>query len=133
MFNDPDFKPYVMMEVEFPAGDVILEEGEQADTAYLILEGKVKVSKKTPQGRAELDTLKEGSIFGELNLFFQQSLVRTARVTADGPVTLGVLDAETIRREYQETPEEVRILMKGIIVSLIRSSKVLARTPGVPT
>ena len=40
--------------VEFPRGHVIFAEGEPGDRLYIILSGKVKLGRKSPDGRENL-------------------------------------------------------------------------------
>ena len=39
---------------EYSKGDVIIREGEQGDSLYIVTSGKVKLSRKAPDGRENL-------------------------------------------------------------------------------
>ena len=43
--------------VDFPRGHVIFHEGEPGDRLYIILSGKVKVGRRSPDGRENLLTI----------------------------------------------------------------------------
>lgn len=68
--------------VAFKAGDVIFDEGQLADTLYVIKSGKVEIR----LANRLLDTLAERSIFGEMALI--DAAPRSARAVAASDVTL---------------------------------------------
>lgn len=53
---------------EVPANEKVLEEGEKGDGLYLLLAGRVEVSKKLEGKKQVLAHLKEGDVFGEMSL-----------------------------------------------------------------
>ena len=56
--------------VEFPRGHVIFAEGEPGDRLYIIQSGKVKLGRKSPDGRENLLAIMGPSdMFGELSIF----------------------------------------------------------------
>ena len=70
--------------------EVILEEGDETDDAYIILDGVIEVTKK---GKV-VATLTENNIFGEIAMVDQRP--RTATCTAKTAVTLGQVTREII-------------------------------------
>jgi CRP-like cAMP-binding protein len=106
---------YVRNEEDYPANAVIIREGSKGDWLYLILEGKVRVKKNTPRGMVTIDTLKEGDIFGEMVLFETTERMRTASVIADGPVKVGVLDAERLLKDFESISPQLRGLIKTLV------------------
>ena len=91
--------------VQFPAGTVIVKEGEEGIGFHLIMTGKAKVSVK---GRAR-STLGPGKFFGELSLIDRGP--RTATVTADTDVTtLSLLSWEFLPL-VEKTPSIARKLL----------------------
>ncbi|KAF2077190.1 hypothetical protein CYY_001511 [Polysphondylium violaceum] len=68
----------------FPAGDVIVKQGEPGDKFYIIVEGEVLVSHQTdlndPSSSHEVIRLHSGDYFGEIALLLDQP--RAASVTA---------------------------------------------------
>lgn len=108
---------YVTEEESYPDAAVIVQEGVKNDWVYVVLEGSVKIKKKTPQGQVTLATLKDGAILGEM--FFLAAGERVWSVSAiafDGPVRVGLLDTHRLVRDY----ELVSPRMKNIIRSLIK-------------
>ena len=56
--------------VEFPRGHVIFSEGEPGDKLYIIQSGKVKLGRKSPDGRENLlGIFGPSDMFGELSIF----------------------------------------------------------------
>jgi CRP-like cAMP-binding protein/Zn-dependent protease len=70
----------------FEPGDVVIQAGEAGGGYYLIREGQADVH--LPNGQY-VRTLGSGDGFGELSLIF--GVPRTATVTANGPLVVGVL------------------------------------------
>lgn len=63
-------------------GEVIFREGDSADCMYVILEGKIKITKEGPSGEVQLAVLQEGELFGEISFF--DRLPRAATATSIG-------------------------------------------------
>lgn len=59
--------------VRFAKGETIFQEGEQAFGLYIICTGKVKLAKRSPQGKTQiLKLLGPGEVLGEKTLFDQE-------------------------------------------------------------
>jgi CRP-like cAMP-binding protein len=109
-----------LAEESFPAFSRILEEGEPADRLFLIEEGEVEVSIKTPEGRAPVSRLSEGEMFGEIALLLP-SLRRTARVTATKPVIASTLRGRHLTEVLDQYPEARDVLVEAADQALVRS------------
>jgi CRP-like cAMP-binding protein len=60
----------LLIERRFPKAKTIVEEGELGDYMYIIIEGRVKVTKLSGDGREKiLEFLDVGDFFGEMSLF----------------------------------------------------------------
>ena len=71
----------IATEKRFLNGDIIVREGTIADTFYLLLEGKVEITKKLEDGEdMVLDVLNEGDFIGEMALLDQGTRSASARV-----------------------------------------------------
>ncbi|HLP16155.1 MAG TPA: ATP-binding protein [Bacteroidota bacterium] len=71
----------IFKEESYPADSVIFQENTKGEKLYLILEGKIKISKVTRFGiETVLATLSKGDFFGEMELL--DELPRSARTTA---------------------------------------------------
>ena len=97
-------------EERFISGDVILNESEYVNSAYLIAEGKVAIWKDNIQ----LATLSEGNFIGEAFLFSKNN--RMAKVTAEGDCTLLRYDRYDTLSFFRKKPEKLfNIFTKNII------------------
>jgi CRP/FNR family cyclic AMP-dependent transcriptional regulator len=116
---DPVIYEYMSSEVECPANKVIIEEGSKGDWVYVVLEGQVKVKKRTPKGMVVIDTLKEGDIFGEIAFFEGEDADRSATVmTAEGLVRLGILDKELLIKLYSVMSPSLRAMIKSLAIKV---------------
>jgi CRP-like cAMP-binding protein/Tfp pilus assembly protein PilF len=93
----------------FPAGAYIFQEGDQGEEMYVVLEGRVRISKYIPGGGEEaLAILNRGDFFGEMSMIDGHARSADARAH-DGPVTLIALDQGTIKEVFSM---EVRSSLK---------------------
>lgn len=114
---------YIAREERHQDKDIIIREGSKGYWIYLILEGKVKVKKKTPKGLATIHTLTEGDIIGEMILWPVGEGERIASALADGPTVLGLLDTDRIIKEYESLPPRMKSLLKSLILKLNETTK----------
>jgi CRP-like cAMP-binding protein len=125
---------YVAREENYPEHAIIIKEGTWGDWAYIILEGRAKVTKKTTKGTMTLGTLEEGAVFGEVGFFEVNGGNRSASViAADGPVRVGVLDSNLLRKDYEALTLELRELLKALVIRLKKSSDKLSSMPQAPS
>src|SRR5579859_7405891 len=85
---------------DFDDGARIVEEGETADSFFIIESGQVQVL-RGPKN-SYLAQLTEGQYFGEAALF--QDIRRIASVEADGPVRALMITREAFDRFEKEQP-----------------------------
>lgn len=109
-----------LAEQSYPAFAIVLDEGEPADRLFLIEEGEVEVSIKTPGGRAPLSRLGEGEMFGEIGLLLP-SRRRTARVTTTGTLLTSTLRSRHLNEVLDQYPEAREILVEAADQALVRS------------
>jgi CRP-like cAMP-binding protein len=118
MDMDPLVYEYILSDVKYPDRAVIIEEGSSGRWIYVVLEGHVKVMKKTASGMVTVDTLEEGEIFGEMVLLEGGHGRRSASVVADGQVKLGILDTDRLMKDYQNLSTRLRALLRSLILRL---------------
>jgi CRP-like cAMP-binding protein len=71
----------VSTEEQHDAGTVIFRQGDPGDKLYLILSGRVRISREVPgMGEEALAILKEGDVFGEMALLDEAPRSADARV-----------------------------------------------------
>src|SRR5690349_18631051 len=113
-----------MYTVSFKAGDTILSEGAEGNTAYLVVSGSVEVS--VGQGTAVrfLGRLGAGYFFGEMSLI--EPGPRSATVTA-------VVDTECVATSYDEfiaalekDPQQAVQFMQTLVRRLRRMNERIA-------
>jgi CRP-like cAMP-binding protein len=111
---------YIASEQTFPDKATIIEEGSKGNWMYVVLEGSVKVQKKTPKGMVTLDTVKEGEIFGELAFLggTDQTTRSASIVVASGEVRVGVLDTERVVKDYEMVSPRIKSLIRTLTVRL---------------
>ena len=85
--------------VEFPAGAVIIEEGQEGDHMYVVMEGEAQVSLK---GR-HLATAQPGEIVGEMALI--NSELRSATVIARTDCVLASIDQGSFDSLLRHVPD----------------------------
>ena len=73
-----------MKAIDFARGDALFHEGEPGDRLYVVREGKIKLGRRSNDGRENLlAVLGPGEMFGELSLFDPGPRTATATVVAD--------------------------------------------------
>jgi len=101
------------VEVEAPADTVLVAEGEQADTFFVLLSGEATVRRKGAAVRSrKVSTLGPGSYFGELAVL--DPAPRNATVAATTPVTLAAISARSFRALLREVPAMNERLLAGL-------------------
>ena len=111
-------------EEQYPAGAVIVGEGEPGNRMYFISLGHVAVVKDN--GTAQpvvLARFGPGEFFGEMSLV--ESVVRSASVVADDAVTVCTLKGTDFHRLYQHRPEQYGIVMLNLARDLSRRLRAL--------
>ncbi len=100
----------------FDRGEVLVHDGDPADSLHLIVEGRVAVQVSTPSGeQATLNILSPGDYFGELSLVRQdRERRRTASVVALEPVTTLVVSAATFDALCARDPTFDQLLISAL-------------------
>lgn len=102
-------------------GDVIFEEGEQGDRIYLIVDGKVKISRTSPDGRESLlAVLGTGDLFGELSVFDPSPRTATASALVD--TSYASLGHDQLKPWLGTRPEAAEILLAALARRLRRTN-----------
>lgn len=109
---------FIASEISYRDQALIYEEGTTGDWIYVVLKGRVKMKKKTRKGTAVIATLKEGDVFGELNLFEDVNLGRAETVVADGPVKVGIFDTASLVNELNSASPRLQSLLKALVLRL---------------
>lgn len=110
-----------MKTVRFKAGETILTEGEDGDSAYLLVSGAVKVT----VGANRVAVLTAGEVFGEMSLLDPGP--RSATVTATTDVECTVTTYDEFIVSLQDRPEQAIIFMRTLVRRLRQTNELLNR------
>ncbi|AOS61098.1 CRP-like cAMP-binding protein [Actinoalloteichus hoggarensis] len=111
--------------VEFSRSHVIFTEGEPGDRLYIIQSGKVKVGRKSPDGRENLLAIMGPSdMFGELSIFDPGP--RTSTATTVTEVRALSMDRPALREWISKRPEIAEQLLRVLARRLRRTNNMLA-------
>lgn len=109
----------------FADGETIVSEGVVSNNAYIIMEGKVNVTKKVDKKTVLINTLDTGAVFGEMGLISQA--LRSASVVAVGNVTIGVIEREYFEKIVADLPEDMQAIVRALVDRLRFTSEQLSR------
>jgi CRP/FNR family transcriptional regulator, cyclic AMP receptor protein len=111
--------------VELARGDRVFEEGASGNQLYVILDGKIKLTRAAADGRENLlSVLGPGEMFGELSLFDPRP--RTASAVAVTDSRLGALAHDDLRSWLTGRPDVALHLLQALAQRLRRANDVMA-------
>ena len=111
--------------VKFPRGTTIFEEGEPGDRLYIIIEGKVKLARHSPDGRENLLTIMGPSdMFGELSIFDPGP--RTSSAVCVTAVQAATMNSELLSDWVGSHPETAQQLLRMLARRLRKTNNSLA-------
>lgn len=108
-----------------PRGHVVFREGDAGDRLFVILDGKVKITRAAADGRENvLSVLGPAEMFGELSLFDPGP--RTATATAVTASTLASLDHDDLRPLLDTRPQLGSEFLRALAQRLRRTNDSMA-------
>ena len=111
--------------VDFRRGHTVFAEGEPGDRLYIIASGKVKIARRSPDGRENLLTiLGPPDMFGELSVFDPGP--RTSSVITITAVRAVWMDRDALRAWIAERPQIAEQLLRVLARRLRRTNNDLA-------
>ncbi|MEO8882397.1 MAG: Crp/Fnr family transcriptional regulator [Devosia sp.] len=114
-----------MMEtLNFKAGETILAEGEDGNTAYLIVAGSVEVTVGTGGKAKRLATLGAGEVFGEMSLL--EPGPRSATITAISDIACVRTSYDDFMTSIQDDPEQAILFMRTLVKRLRQTNEMMA-------
>ncbi len=106
--------------------NIVVQEGEPGEALYIILEGSVKISSYSAEGREiVLSLLGKGSFFGEMSLLDKQP--RSATVTTMENAKFAQIRRSDIEPLLLKQPGIALKLLAEVVSRLRRTSQVLER------
>jgi len=86
-----NFLASLSTELRLAAGEILFREGDHGDTLYVVLEGRVRISKRIPgAGEEALAIVERGDYFGEMALIDNQPRSADAKAHDEGAVVLAI-------------------------------------------
>ncbi len=102
----------------FDAGAVIFKEGDAGDAMYLVLDGKVRISRMTPLGSEEaLAILGANQAFGEMSVV-EDRAERSATAIAHEDCFLLALDREPFQKLLIQSPGLAHVVLWNAVRTL---------------
>jgi CRP/FNR family transcriptional regulator, cyclic AMP receptor protein len=114
-----------VVEVQLGRGQHLFEEGDAGDRLYVVLDGKVKLTRAAADGRENLTSvLGPGEMFGELSLFDPRP--RTMGAVAVTDARLAALAHDELRSWLAGRPDVAMHLLRALVQRLRRTNDVLS-------
>jgi CRP-like cAMP-binding protein len=107
---------------------IILKEGSTGNWMYVVISGKVEISRIIEGKKIVLQMLEKDEVFGEL--VFLGDTSRTATAQAVGETTVGVVEHEFLTEELNKLSPKFRYLLMGIVKKLKRTTEVACKLMG---
>jgi CRP-like cAMP-binding protein len=102
---------------EYDPDTIIFDEGSRSDGMYLVLEGTVAFSKKTPENTfrtVSYSTL--GDFFGEIGLFTGET--RSLKAESRGNVKLAKIPSDYLLSFFKSTQGPIDNILQSIVLHL---------------
>jgi CRP/FNR family transcriptional regulator, cyclic AMP receptor protein len=110
-----------LLPVDFPPGHTVFGEGDPGDWLYIIVSGKVKIGRRSPDGHESLLTIMGPSdMFGDLSIF--DPAPRTSSATTITEVRAVSLDRDALRAWIADRPEMAERLLRVLARRLRRTN-----------
>jgi CRP/FNR family transcriptional regulator, cyclic AMP receptor protein len=112
-----------MQSVAFKAGEAIIREGEEGDTAFFIVSGAVEVL--VGKGGRRVGILEAGEVFGEMTLI--EPGPRSATVVAQTDVECLAMTYDEFIASLEDNPERAVAFMKTLVRRLRQMNELLEK------
>jgi len=113
----------------YAAGSLIVKEGEDAHSAYLLQSGTARVFLESKGKKVEFSILTKGDIFGETALIIDGK--RTASVEAVEDCTVVLIRREDFRARLKKSDPAIRAVVKMLSRRVMISNAELMKSKGV--
>jgi CRP-like cAMP-binding protein len=129
MFRDIDqarlkLLAFTSERVQFAAGQRFFSQGDAADAAYVILEGRADVTLNTPTGEIKVAELGKNALVGEMGILSDST--RSATITAADPTTALRIDKRVFLELLTQFPQMSLAIMREIASRLEKTNAQLA-------
>ena len=100
----------------YQAGEIIIQENDLGETAYVITQGRVEVSKELQGQKVHLAYLGAGETFGEMSMIDEKP--RSATVTAVSETVVSEIRRDDFFNSFQTDPQVALQLLKVLFERL---------------
>lgn len=114
--------------VKFAEGQRFFSQGDAADAAYVILEGRADVLLRTPGGEIKVAELGSNAIVGEMGIIGDSP--RSATIVAAEPATALRIDKRVFLELLAQFPQMALAVMRELAGRLERTNAQLAQARG---
>lgn len=111
----------------FKAGDVIFKEGSHGVAVYIIVSGRVEISKVVQGKKIVVETFGPGEMFGEMS--FIDHSPRSATATALEDTVLELLDKDFLDSEFNRISSDFREVISTLVKRLRKTTERLGSAP----
>ena len=109
----------------YKPGEVIFQEGEESEAAFLIVSGEVRIVKGYGTAKPkDIAVVRAGEYIGEMGAIDDQP--RSASAVADGPVVCAPVTPAEFMEMLRKNPDEAIDLLKILFERLRAASRRLA-------
>lgn len=114
----------------YEPGQVLIQVGDTADCAYVIIDGSVEISVPTPRGSVVVNTSGKNEIVGEIGIF--GGMKRTATVTAATKVEVLCISKDLFMDVVRQNPDAAIELIKILATRLANTTQQLIKVSSAP-
>jgi len=109
----------------YDAGQVMIQVGDAADAAYVIIDGSAEISVPSPRGPVVVNTIGKNEIIGEIAIF--GDMPRTATVTAISKVEVLRISKDMFINVVRQNPDAALELIKILVTRLANTTQQLIK------
>ncbi len=103
----------LVSEEKYEDGQIIFSENSSGDWVYVVISGSVEIFRMIGEKKFVIEVLGEGEVFGELG--FLGDVKRTATVKAIGETTVGIIDRDSLDREFNKLSSGFRSILVALV------------------
>lgn len=109
----------------FQQGEILCQQGEMGDAAYVIISGKADVVVDTPTGPITVASMQKNDVVGEIAILI--NIPRTATIQAASELTTLRITKDLFLRTITEFPEMSVEMMRVLAEKLVRTTEELQK------
>lgn len=110
--------------VHFDAGELIIKEGKEERTMYILKKGRVRVFKTYLGKKLTLGVLGTGEVFGELSFFDGKERIASVEALESGQAIK--VDARKVKSDLDQMPAWMKGIFKTVVTRLRETDEKLA-------